>query len=76
MKERRYALVGPVSGKLATRGGQVITHTNRWEMEFIFPGIKVVPVVIDPAEAVPLPALPEMCSTRFPVRRSDFHDPL
>lgn len=70
----RYALVGAVSGELLSLSGLVLTHGDAAELEFLFPGARVValPPHIPPERTVSISAHPEMSSVRFPLDRRDF----
>lgn len=68
----RYAIKGPASGQFMTQSGLIITHTNRREMEFLFPRCEIVPIDTDPADCLPLPFASGMEAVVFPLRRSDF----
>lgn len=70
----RYALVGPTTGELLTYGGAVIYHTDRAEMEWLFPLARVVRIS-DGDLGGPMLRLcdhPDMQSVHFPLRREDF----
>lgn len=70
----RYGIVGTHSGELLTYGGKAILHTNRAEMEFLFPNSRIVRVS-DGDIGQPWMRLkdhPDMKMTRFPLRREDF----
>lgn len=70
----RYGLVGAASGELLTHGGRVLSHDSQAELEFLFPGARVVnlPSHIPPERTLPVSAHPEMASVRFPLDRRDF----
>lgn len=70
----RHALVGAVSGELLSLGGRVLVHDNAAELEFLFPGARVValPSYVPPEQTLPVSAHPEMASVRFPLDRRDF----
>lgn len=70
----RLALVGAVSGELLSYGDRVLTHGNAAELEFLFPGTRVVtlPAHVPPERTLPVPAHPELAAVRFPLDRRDF----
>lgn len=67
-----YGLWGEKSGQFLTQGGRVIFHTNRAELEFLFPGTRVKPVDVNPLEGIPLKYVRGMETVRFPLDRSEF----
>lgn len=73
-RDKKFMLIGPTSGEAVTQRGLIITHTNRKEMEYLFPGTKVVPCDAPDQECIPLPFVRGMESTRFPLNRGDFKD--
>jgi hypothetical protein len=74
MTEVCYAIHGEASGSPLTYGGRVITHNNREEMEFLFPGARVVEIgsLIPPQDRIALSEHPDMAAVSFPLRREDF----
>lgn len=70
----RHALVGAVSGELLSLGGRVLVHNNAAELEFLFPGARVVPLpaYVPPAQTLPIAAHPDLTAVRFPIQRKDF----
>lgn len=68
-----YGLKGEKSGQIITSLGKVITHTNREELEFLFPrGVVVVPVNVSFEDSIPVQFVPGMEAVKFPLRREDF----
>lgn len=69
-----HALVGAVSGELLSHGGRVLVHDNAAELEFLFPGARVValPSYVPPEQTLPIWAHPELAEVRFPIDRRDF----
>ncbi|WP_018502985.1 hypothetical protein [Parafrankia discariae] len=68
-----YALAGARSGELLSLGGRVLVHSDRAELEFLFPGARVVACpVADAVGGMPIADHPDMAHVRFPLRRSDF----
>ncbi|HEY3689645.1 MAG TPA: hypothetical protein VGL46_05005 [Pseudonocardiaceae bacterium] len=70
----RYALVGAISGELASYGGRVLVHDSQAELEYLIPGGRVVtlPSHIPPEQTLPIAQHPEMAAVRFPLQRGDF----
>ncbi|WP_297699641.1 hypothetical protein [Mycobacterium sp.] len=70
----RYALVGAVSGELLSHGGRVLSHDSQAELEFLFPGARVVelPRHIEPGQTLPVAQHPGMASVRWPLRKDEF----
>lgn len=75
-----YALYGPVTKEILTHKGRPIVHDNKQEMEWMFPGVRVISVTDkDLANRSPLPPIqlrdhPDMASTTFPLKKEDFRD--
>lgn len=67
----RYALRGSVSGELLTYQGRVLVHDNRGELEWLFPGERVVPYDGD-LPTMPVAEHPDMAPVRWPLRKEDF----
>lgn len=71
----RFALVGPRTGELLTYGGKVLVHGSRHEMEWLFPGSRIVRIT-DGELGQPVMRLqdhPSLDRVRFPLRREDFN---
>lgn len=66
-----FAIKGSVSGELLTFHGRILTHTNRGEMEFLFPAARIVPYDGD-LPTLPVRDHPDMASVRWPLRKEDF----
>lgn len=72
---KRYGLYGETTRDFLTSGGQVITHTDRDELTFLFPGARIreVPPSIPPDRCLPLPLHPEVVGVMtFPLTRRQF----
>lgn len=72
---KRFAMEGPVSKQLLTYGGLVLVHTDRSEMEFLFPGVRVVQIggQIPTRDTMSITQHPDIAGkVRFPLRREDF----
>jgi hypothetical protein len=69
-------LHGARSGDLLTYGGRVIVHSNKDEMQFLFPDARVVRVTDGDSlgPTLRLKDHPGMAAVRFPLRREDFPD--
>lgn len=71
----RYAIVDK-RGEPYTYGGKIITHTDRAEMEWLFPNTRVVRVTEGASlgPVLPLPQHPRFVEQgiRFPLDRSQF----
>lgn len=67
----RYALKGSVSGELLTYQGRILVHNNRGELEWLFPGERVVPY--DGAlPTLPIRDHPDMAAVTWPLDRRNF----
>jgi hypothetical protein len=67
-----YGLWGESTGQFLSQDGRPIFHTNREEMEFLFPGTPVKPIGINPLEGIPLQYVRGMEAVEFPLNRSEF----
>lgn len=69
-----FALASRSRYKYITSGGRVIIHSDRSEMEFLFPNNKVIPFRGNPSpdDTIALFAVPGMEAVTFPIRREDF----
>lgn len=74
MSKRRFAMVGPSSGQTLTLNGRILYHTSQPELEFLFPGVKVVELGPDTPErdTMSIKDHPELASVQWPLRREDF----
>lgn len=72
----RYGMVGGSSGQLLTYQGRAILHTDRAEMQFLFPNSRIVRMTRGDLGQpwMWLKDHPDMTQVRFPIRRSDFRD--
>jgi hypothetical protein len=55
-----------------TRGGAILVHDNRGELEFLFPGRETVDVSQSVLPKTRWRDHPDMASVRWPLRREDF----
>lgn len=71
---RRFALQGETSKTTLTYQGRVIVHTDRDEMEYLFPGTKVIEIgsATPETDTISLRQHPGTCHLKFPLERSDF----
>lgn len=76
-----WAMVGDSTGEILSYGGAMVIHDNRYELEFLCPGVRVVEVqgstVDHVATVYGRPAMllrehPDMASVRWPLDRRDF----
>ena len=61
-----------VAGDVFTRGGRVLVHGNREELEFLFPGRTAIDVTGTSLPTTQWRDHPEMAGVRWPLRREDF----
>lgn len=69
-----YVTVGPVSNEVLTYNGHVLVHDNKGELEWLIPGVKVIPI---PPAYWTLPTMewkdhPDLASVRWPLDKRDF----
>jgi hypothetical protein len=66
---RKYCLVGAVSGDILTYQGKALVHSNKAEMEYLFPANRVVPLPSYWGEELtfPLKDHPDMDTVQFPL---------
>lgn len=67
-----FGLLGAKSRTLLSQDGRVIVHTSRAEMEYLFPGTRVVAVSPEEGPAIPLAMVRGMEPVSFPLDRKDF----
>jgi hypothetical protein len=65
-------LVGAVSGELLSHGGRVLVHDNAAELEFLFPGTRVVELPPYIEATLPITQHPELAAVRWPLRKDEF----
>jgi hypothetical protein len=65
----KYCLVGVVSGDILTYQGKALVHSNKAEMEYLFPANRVVPLPSYWGEELtfPLKDHPDMDTVQFPL---------
>lgn len=66
-------MVGPTSGEPLTFGGCLLIHDNRDELEWLVPGIRVVPLT----DSYGLPTMrlqdhPDLAHLTWPLERKEF----
>lgn len=59
-------------GQPFTLDGLILVHEDRHEMEYLFPGTRVVPYTIHEGAAMSIRDHPSLASTTFPIDRKDF----
>lgn len=74
MSKRRYAMIGNVSGEPISYGGLILVHNSRPELEFLFPGAKVVELgpMVPEHDTMSIKQHPDLRAIRWPLRREDF----
>ncbi|MEU9819213.1 hypothetical protein ACIGG9_16020 [Pseudonocardia alni] len=70
----RFGLYSPTTREFFTYAGRVLVHDDRAELEFLFPGSRVreVPSSIPADQTLPIRLHPDLASTTWPLRRTDF----
>ena len=69
---RTFAMWGANSHNWITYNGKVLTHDNRAELEFMFPGQAVKPIELREEEAMSIKLHPQLEGYRWPLEREDF----
>ena len=71
---RRYAMVGPASREALSYGGLILIHSDRAELEFLIPGVRVIELgdQIPEYDCMPITQHPDLSKVRWPLRREDF----
>lgn len=71
---KRYALYGEASQSALTFNGLTLFHTDRAEMEFLFPGMTVVELgpMIPEHDTLWVGHHPSLQAVRWPLDREDF----
>lgn len=71
---RRFAMEGPNSKQLLSYQGKVLVHDDRAELEFLFPGVRVVEpgVALAQYDTLPVKEHPDLGHLEWPLRREDF----
>jgi hypothetical protein len=69
-----YGIYSPTIRDFLTYSGRVLVHSNRAEMEWLFPGARIreVPPSIPDDQRFPLAHHPQLGGTTFPLRREEF----
>lgn len=60
------------TGDVFTSGGAILVHSNREELEFLFPGRRAKDVSSTQLPTTPWASHPDMAGIRWPLRREDF----
>lgn len=71
---RRFAMEGPNSRQLLSYQGKVLVHDDRAELEFLFPGVRVVEpgAMLAGYDTMSIKQHPELGHIEWPLRREDF----
>lgn len=70
-----YALWGEQSRSWITRGGRVIAHHDRGEMEWLFPGATVRPLRgVAEGDLLMARDMPEFAGVTWPLRKDQFRE--
>lgn len=74
MSKRRFALYGEASRSALTFEGKVLVHDSREDLEFLFPGVRVVELgsMIPPEDTMWVGHHPSLEQVRWPLERGDF----
>lgn len=70
-----YGLYGRATRDFLTVGGRVLVHSNRAEMEWLFPGslVREVPPTFPPGQTLPLDQHPDLVGVvTFPLTKEQF----
>lgn len=69
---RKYCLVGAVSNEIITYRGYALVHSNKQELEYLFPANRVVPLPSYWGEELtfPLKDHPDMDTVQFPLAQN------
>jgi hypothetical protein len=72
----RFALYGLNSRDFLTFCGLVIVHTNKAEMEWLFPAavVRELPASFPAEQTMPLELHPDMVSVSWPLTKEQFRD--
>lgn len=72
--QKYYGIWGENTRGFITYGGRVIIHTNRKELEFLFPEntIKEVWIGPDPDKTIAVWAHPQLAHITFPINKGEF----
>lgn len=71
---RRYVMIGPVSKEPLSVRGLILVHDDRAELEFLFPGVKVVEIgsQIPEDDTMSIKLHPELGHLEWPLKREAF----
>jgi hypothetical protein len=71
---RRFAMVGPTSGETLSYGGLILVHSDRSELEFLVPGVRVVELgsQIPEHDTMSIKSHPDLSRIEWPLHREDF----
>lgn len=69
----QFGLVGSISGELLTYHGKTLVHPNRYELEWLFPGMRVVKLNTSfQRPTMPVKDHPDLAAVRWPLNKEDF----
>jgi hypothetical protein len=68
----QYAIRGAASRQLLTYQGAILVHSDRAEMEWLFPRAEVVPYDGREMPTLPISRHPGMAAVTWPLNREDF----
>ena len=68
----KFCLVGQQTGEILTWKNRALVHENKRELEYLFPGLRVVPLPSYWQEAMtfPLKDHPDMDTVKFPLEQN------
>lgn len=68
----KYCLVGRISGDVLTYKGYVLVHTDKSELEYLFPNERVIPLpgLYSTDLTMDIRNHPDMTSVRFPLAQN------
>jgi len=69
-RKTKFCLVGATSGELLTYQGKLLVHGDKRELEYLFPGLRIVPKPGYYAETMELKDHPDMDTVKFPLERN------
>lgn len=74
MSRKRFALYGEASQSALTYDGKVLVHSDRAEMELLFPGVRVIELgsMIPEQDTMWVGDHPSLEQVRWPLRPEDF----
>jgi hypothetical protein len=68
-----YAIWSKAASSWISFRGKVLTHDNKGEMEFLFPGSSIRPIMwVAPDDMLSIKDHPDCATYRWPLRKEDF----